>query len=297
MAQRSDGANDGEVRGIELSRDALPTRALLALAGGLARYHRHRVLHLSRLADAFAAGRRVVLVGNHALDIVDPLLLLAHVFRELGRAPHFVAHTAWLELPLLRDLADYAQVIASRRPEETLEALRRSGFLMLFPGGNREAVLRHYDESPYQLDWAGRRGFLRLALEADAELIFAAAVGNDEAYYQSKLPTPQALLRVAASERDAARYRGARLGFGLLGPHLLPGLVPLPVRLTHVLSEPLDLGDRERALADPEAFDALHARVWLSCQRFLDHAVAERESDPLDRLVRGGQQRLRSLGL
>jgi hypothetical protein len=63
-----------------------------------------------------------------------------------------------------------------------------------------------------------------------------------------------------------------------------------------VLSEPLDLGDRERALADPEAFDALHAQVWLSCQRFLDRAVAERDTDPVDRLVREGQQRLRALG-
>jgi hypothetical protein len=239
----------------------------------------------------------VVLVGNHALDIVDPLLLHARVFRDLGRAPHFVAHTAWLELPLLRELADFAQVIASRQPEVTLDALRRSGFLMLFPGGNREAALRHYDESPYQLDWEGRKGFLRLALEADADLIFAAAVGNDEAYYQSKLPTPEALLRVVAANGDASRYRGARLGFGLLGPHLVPGLLPLPVRLTHVLSEPLDLGDRERALADPEAFDALHAQVWLTCQRFLDRAVAERDTDPVDRLVREGQQRLRALGL
>ena len=287
-----------DVSGIEIEDDAWATRAFLAFADALARYHRHRVLHLSRLGRVFAADRRVVLVGNHALDIVDPLLLLATVYRELGRVPHFIGHTAWLELPILREVSRRFQVIPSRNHDDALAGLRRSGFLMLFPGGNREAAMRRYDEQPYRLGWQDRKGFLRLALEADAELLFAASVGNDEAYYQSRLPTPQALLRLAAAE-SASRYRGARLGFGLLGPHLVPGLLPLPVRLTHLISRPLDLGDRERALRDPDALDALHGRVWDECQRFLDDAVARRErySDPLDRLVRDGQRRLRALGL
>ncbi len=283
--------------GIDIDRDAWATRAFLALADALARYHRHRVVHLEHLARVFDTGRRAVLVGNHALDIVDPLLLLAHVYRELGRAPHFVGHEAWARLPLLRDVARRFQVIPARRPAETLDALRRSGFLMLFPGGNREAAMRSYRDAPYRLDWEGRQGYLRLALEGDAELVFAAAIGNDDAYYQSRLPTPELLLRWV-NRGDASRYRGARLAFGMLGPHLVPGLVPLPVRLTHVLSEPIDLGDRERALREPAAFDALHERVWAECQRFLDAQLAarERHSDRLDRWVRAGERRLRSLG-
>lgn len=286
-----------EIEGIEIERDAWATRAFLAFAGGLARYHRHRVLHLGRLARAFDAGRRVVLIGNHALDIVDPLLLLAAVYRRLGRAPHFIGHRAWFELPILRDIAQRFQVIPAREPDQTLAALRRSGFLALFPGGNREAALRRYRDAAYRLDWRERKGFLRLALEADAEIFFAAAVGNDEAYFQSRLPIPASLLRLATG--DAERYRGARLGFGLLGPHLVPGLLPLPVRLLHAISRPLDLGDRDAALADPAVFDALHARLWAECQRFLDSVVAQREryADPLDRWVRGGERRLRSLGL
>jgi len=285
--------------GIAIDRQAWATRAFLALADGLAAYHRHRVVHLERLANLFAADRRVVLVGNHALDIVDPLLLLATVFRELGRAPHFIGHEAgWFRIPLLREISRRFHVIPSRRPEETVAALRRSGFLMLFPGANREAAMRSYRDEPYRLKWEGRKGFLRVALEADAEVLFVAAVGNDDAYYQSRLPTPEAILRLA-NAGDASRYRGARLTFGLLGPHLVPGVWPLPVRLTHVVSRPLDLGDRTAALGDEAALDALHARVWAECQRFLDGAVArrERDSDWLDRLVRDGQQRLRAVGL
>jgi 1-acyl-sn-glycerol-3-phosphate acyltransferase len=285
--------------GVRIDPFDWPTRSFLALAGLLARYHRHRVVHLERLARSFADGRRVLLVGNHALDIVDPLLLLATVFRRLGRVPHFVGHeNGWFRVPLLREVARRYQVIPSRRPEETIAALRRDGFVMLYPGANREAALRSYHDRPYRLEWEGRLGFLRVALEADAEIHFVAALGCDEAYYQSRLPTSRAILALA-NAGDGERYRGARLGFGLLGPHLVPGFLPLPVRITHLVSQRLDLGDRERARRDPAALAELHARVWQGCQAFLDAAVRRRSrhSDPLDRAVRAAQRRLRALGV
>src|SRR5262249_38228028 len=77
------------VTGAAIDRDAWPTRAFLGAADMLARYHRHQVVHLARLRRLFRSGRRVLLVGNHALDIVDPLLLLATVFRKLQRVPRF----------------------------------------------------------------------------------------------------------------------------------------------------------------------------------------------------------------
>ena len=98
---------------------------------------------------------------------------------------------------------------------------------------------------------------------------------------------------------DDDRYRGMPLHVGLLGLHLVPGLFPLPVRMTHVISEPLDLGDRDRARRDPRALADLHARVWSECQHFLDRAVARRArwADPLDDAVRGIERLLQRLGL
>jgi len=81
--------------------------------------------------------------------------------------------------------------------------------------------------------------------------------------------------------------------------HLVPGLLPFPVRLTHVIAKPLDLGDRERAQRDPEALAALHGRVWDDCQRFLDRVVANRAryTDALDRSIRGAERLLERIGL
>ena len=78
------------VAGAAIDPDAWPTRAFLGAADMLGRYHRHQVVHLERLRRLLRSGHRVLLVGNHALDIVDPLLFLATVFRKLQRVPHFV---------------------------------------------------------------------------------------------------------------------------------------------------------------------------------------------------------------
>jgi 1-acyl-sn-glycerol-3-phosphate acyltransferase len=273
-------------------------RGGLSLAGALGRYHRHRVLHLERLERLFENGRRVILIGNHSLDVVDPTLLLAEVYARTGRLPHFIGHEAWFRVPVLREFARHFHVIPARRPEETVEALREHGFLMLYPGGVRESGMRDYHREPYTLQWQERTGYLRLALEADAEIVFVAAVGSDEAYYQSRLPTPGALVRTL-NGGDDARYRGLRLRFGAAGPHLLPGLLPFPVRITHQVSEPLDLGDRRLALRDPEALEELHHRVWITCQRFLDAAVARRHhhGDLLDGGIRSLQRVLQQLGV
>jgi hypothetical protein len=109
---------------------------------------------------------------------------------------------------------------------------------------------------------------------------------------------PDALTRLV-NGGDGDRYRGMRLAFGVLGAHLVPGLFPLPVRLTHVIAKPLDLGDREQARRDPQALEALHARVWSECQQFLDRVVADRErhSDALDGSIRSAQGLLQRLGL
>jgi 1-acyl-sn-glycerol-3-phosphate acyltransferase len=269
------------------------------LADVLGRYHRHQVINLDRLRRLLRSDRRVVLVGNHALDIVDPLLLLATIFRKLHRVPRFIGHqNGWFRVPVLREISARFQIIPSHRPEEAEAALRRDGFLMLYPGAIREAGMRSYRDEPYRLKWEGRTGFLRLALATDAEVVFVAALGSEEAYYQSVLPTPETLIGLI-NGGDGARYRGMRLRFGLLGMHLVPGLLPFPVRLTHVIAKSLDLGDRERAQRDPEALAELHGRVWHDCQRFLDRVVANRAryTDALDRSIRGTERLLERIGL
>src|SRR5262249_15306954 len=166
--------------------EAWPTRAFLVLADVLGRYHRHQVVNLTRLRRLLRSDRPVLLVGNHALDIVDPLLLLATILRKLHRVPRFIGHqNGWFNVPVLREISARLQIIPSHSRKEGGAALRGARFLMLSRGAPREAGMRSYGDEPYRLKWEGRTGFLRLALATDAEVLFVAALGSDEAYYQS----------------------------------------------------------------------------------------------------------------
>jgi len=273
-------------------------RPFLAAASVLARYHRHTIRHLDRLGRLLDEGRRVIVVSNHALDLIDPLLFVAALCEQYHRIPHFIGHENFIfRMPLVREVAERWHVLPARRPADTSQALRRDRFLMLFPGAGTEALVRDYVREPYTLKWKDRTGFLRLALEQDAEVVFVATVGNDHMYYQSRWPMPKPLL-AAYNAGDSQRYRGARLQFGLIGPHVLPAIFPLPVRLSHVVAPPLDLGDRKAALSDPRRLEALHAHVWAHCQRFLSQAVRREQAraDLLDRGIRGAHSLLHLLG-
>ncbi len=278
-------------------RDPL-TRGMLAIGEVLTRYHRHSVVGLERLGRLFEQRRRVILVGNHVLDVVDPYLFVQAVYARYGVVPVAMGHRTWFSMPVLRDVTTRYGVIPSRDPEAAARAVRDGGLMMLFPGAVREAAMRDMAREPYRLKWEGRSGFLRLALEHDAELVFFGAVGSEEMYYQSRVRLPD-LLTGILSEGKTARYSGLRLSFGVLGPHLLPGVLPFPTKITHVVSEPIDLGDRARALGDRAAFEALHARVTAACQSELDRAVAEHGHSAalVDRGVRASHALLRRIGL
>jgi hypothetical protein len=147
--------------------------------------------------------------------------------------------------------------------------------LMLYPGSGSEAARRDYFAEPYSLKWENRFGFLRLALRYDAEIVFVGAVGIDEMYYQSRREIPPWLLR----RFSADRYRGSHLQFGLLGPHLLPTVLPLPVQITHVVSRPFDLGDREAARHSRSALAELQRHIWDQSQSLLTRCTRATHTD------------------
>lgn len=262
-------------------------RAMIGIGDALRIYHRHRVEGLEHLRTALATGRPVVLVGNHCLDLVDPLMLNVAVYRDLGRVLRYIGHgNLFFTLPILRTLAPIWGLIPNRHVELADTVLREERALMLYPGSGTEAILRSYRREPYRLKWFGKLGFVELAARHHAELLFVAGVGIDELYYQTNVPTPATLVRVT-NAGDDAYYRGARIQLGAAGPHLFPGIAPLPVRVTHVISPPLAL-DPMLDPGDRGAVERAQLALWSECQAFLDRAIAARRSDPVDAICRGG---------
>jgi 1-acyl-sn-glycerol-3-phosphate acyltransferase len=275
---------------------AWANRVMQAAGGTLRAYHRHRVEGLAHLTGALDAREPVLLVGNHCLDLVDPLMLTVALYEATGRVLRFIVHgNIFFKTPGLRTLAPIWGLIPNRRPELADAALRDEGLLMLYPGSGTEAILRSYRREPYRLKWDGKLGFVELAARHRAQLLFVAAIGIDELYYQTDVPMPASMIRYG-NAGDADYYEGARVQIGAAGIHLLPGIWPLPVRVTHVISPPLalpsDLDPDDRA-----ALARTQVRLWAESQAFLDAALAVRTSDFLDRTCRGAMRWLERLGV
>jgi hypothetical protein len=73
---------------------------------------------------------------------------------------------------------------------------------------------------PYRLKWYGR-GFVELALRSQATLLFVAAVGIDEMFYQTDIRVPSALFGLVDGTYLES-YRGLRFELGSAGLHLIP---------------------------------------------------------------------------
>lgn len=277
--------------------ESLVNRATLAIGEALRVYHRHHVRGMRHLVKALAADRPVIIVGNHCMDIVDPLMLAVAVYRATGRILRFVAHgKVFFERPVLRELCRHWGFVPNGRIDHADSALQSEGALVIYPGGASEAILRSYRNEPYRLKWGGRLGFVELALRRRATVLFVAGVGIDELYFQTRIPIPPPLLKYGTG--DPGHYRGARFGLGATGLHLLPGLTPLPVRVTHVFSPALCI-DYSADPSDGQVLERIQRRVWARCQRALNAAVAarHRDSDFVDAVCRHALSTLQRVGL
>lgn len=182
-------------------------------------YHRHRIYGL----DHIPLQGRALIVVNHSFATYDILLLAAAIMKYTNRVPRSLGDRLLFKLPILskwvQEMGIVEGTMHSARP-----LLEKEQLTLVAPGGMREA-LRPTTER-YQLRWAKRRGFCRLALQTQSPIILAACPGADDLYtvYSNKL--------------TKLAYQSLKFPLPIIrgwGPTLLPR----PVQLTHVLSKPI----------------------------------------------------------
>jgi 1-acyl-sn-glycerol-3-phosphate acyltransferase len=213
----------------------------------------------------------VLLVGNHSGGNVAPdtLVLVAAFIRRFGaRRPFFqLAHRLVTAAPWLVLLRRYGTVTAS--PENARAALRAGAAVLVYPGGDWEAHRPVWQG--HRVDFHGRHGFVRLALETGAPLVPVVAIGGQE--------TALFLSRGAGLARRLDLHRRLRLDVVPVSIALPWGLdigdvfghVPLPAKITIEVLEPIDVAARFGDDVD-RAYDDIVAAM----QATLDRLAAER---------------------
>jgi len=246
-------------------RRTLPAMRLLADI-----YHRAEVRELKNIP----AEGPVLLVGNHSGGtlIADTFVFAQAFYDYFGplRRFHQLAHDLVFKLPGARaSLSRYGTVPAS--PQNMAHALERDAALLVYPGGDHESYRPSWESS--KVDFAGRQGWARLAIEHGVPVVPIVAIGGQETALflgqgrqLAKLLRLNQLLRVKVFPAQVAPP------FGLTFMDL-PGRVPLPAKITVRALPRIDL--KQRLGPNPNEEDA-YELVTGAMQRALDKLAEER---------------------
>jgi len=209
-------------------------RHALTVLRGMARFHRHRVLNL----DAIPKTGPCLLVVNHSLATYDISLLGLRIYEKSGRFIRGLGDRAIFKTPVISQVAHQFGVVPGS-PDSGLNLLNQGHLVVVAPGGMREAIRSTKDR--YQIVWRGRKGFAKLAIQAQCPIVLAACPRADDIY------------RVRESRFTRSVYKYLKLpvpvvtGFG-------PTLIPKPVPLTHILSPIIRPPPRDSAESEIRAF-------------------------------------------
>jgi 1-acyl-sn-glycerol-3-phosphate acyltransferase len=225
--------------------------------------------------DNLPPGRALV-VGTHNGGFIAPDMfsLMVGFWKHFGaeRQAYGLAHDFVFRLPWAgRWLAKLGAVPASQGNAQRL--LERDHAVLVYPGGDRDAYKPFRER--HQVKFAGRRGFIRLALRTQAPIVPVISVGAHEVFY---ILTDGADL----AERFGLKKRfrmdvlpiSLALPWGVSVGAMAP-FIPVPTKIRVRVLPPIDLKLPAKAADDDGAVQAAMDRVQGGMQAALDALVAE----------------------
>jgi 1-acyl-sn-glycerol-3-phosphate acyltransferase len=255
---------DLDERDPDYIRDSLPRLWLLASL-----YFRGEVRGLGNIPEEGP----VLLVGNHSGGNLTPdthvFTLAFCAYFGVERRFYQLAHNLVLSMPGLGALRKYGTVAAS--PENAQKALESGAALLVYPGGDYEVHRPSWERN--RVDFGGRKGFIRLALEHDVPIVPVVSVGGQETAlflsrgdWLARLLGLDRLFRLKVLPISLAPPWGLNVGDML-------GHLPLPAKLTVETLPPIHL--REEFGPDPDP-DEIYDHLMRLMQETLDALASER---------------------
>jgi 1-acyl-sn-glycerol-3-phosphate acyltransferase len=257
-------AADLDERDPDYIRESLPGLWLLASI-----YFRADVRGLGNIPEEGP----VLLVGNHSGGNLTPdtgvFTLAFSTYFGVERAFYQLAHNLVLSMPGLGMLRKYGTVAAS--PENARKALRAGAAVLVYPGGDYEVHRPIWER--HRVDFDGRKGWLRLALQEKVPIVPVVAVGGQEtSIFLSRGEWLARALNLDRMFRLKVLPISLALPWGLNVGDML-GHVPLPAKITVEALPPIDL--HEEFGPEPDV-DEAYDHVLRLMQETLDALAAER---------------------
>jgi 1-acyl-sn-glycerol-3-phosphate acyltransferase len=256
-AQRQVPAADLDERDPDYIRETLPR---LWLAASL--YFRARVRQLENIPEEGP----VLLVGNHSGGNLTPdtsvFTLAFSTYFGVERRFHQLAHNLVLSTPGLGWLRKYGTVAAT--PANAERALDAGAALLVYPGGDYEVHRPTWESA--KVDFAGRKGFIRLAKQKGVPIVPVVSVGGQETALF--LTRGEGLAKALGLDR---MFRLKVLPISLSLPWILNvgdmlGHIPLPAKITVEVLPAIDVSELDL----DEAYDLVVDRMQATLTRLQD---------------------------
>jgi 1-acyl-sn-glycerol-3-phosphate acyltransferase len=255
---------DLDERDPDYIREQLPLMWLLASI-----WYRGEVRGLGNVPDQGP----VLLVGNHSGGNMTPdtivFTLAFNTYFGVERAFYQLAHNLVLSMPGLGRLRKFGTVAAS--PANARKALQSGAALLVYPGGDYEVHRPTWQRN--RVDFDGRKGFIRLALQENVPIVPVVSIGGQEtALFITRGERLARLLALDRLFRLKVVPISLALPWGVNFGDML-GHIPLPAKITIETLPPLDL--RAEFGDDPNLDEIYHHLIRLM-QDTLDALGAER---------------------
>jgi 1-acyl-sn-glycerol-3-phosphate acyltransferase len=202
-------------------------------------YFRGEVRGLDNIPDEGPS----LLVGNHSggTMIADTFVLAGEFYAHFGpeRRFHQLAHDIAARVPAT-GISRWGTVAAS--PDNARKAFDKGAPVLVYPGGDYETFRPTWHSD--RIEFGGRTGFVKLALERGVPIVPVVAVGGQET---ALFVTRGERAAKATGWADLTRIKVLPVAFAPpFGVSLLdlPGRLPLPAKITVEVLPPIDLVDR-----------------------------------------------------
>lgn len=231
-------------------------------------WHRAEVRGLDRIPEGGS-----LVVGNHSGGITPPdAPIFATAFCSyfgVERPVFLLSHDTVMKYPGSGFMRKWGMMPASRA--NVSMALSRGATVVVFPGGDYD-VSRPTSQRNV-IDFGGRKGFIRTALEHEVPIVPLVSVGAQESQWfisrGERLARFMQLDKVLRAKIMPVSF-GFPFGISLGG---FPPNIPLPSKITTEVLDPID----PASFGKRPDIDQIYRHVTETMQRALDELAAERK--------------------
>ncbi len=252
--------------------DELLARAVETIGPALDFWFQPEVRGLERVPEGSA-----LMVSNHSGGSMSPdsFVLGVALYRARGIAavPYWLAHDMVVRLPLFRQVVQFGVVRASSTMAHAVfEAGRK---VLVYPGGEQD-TLRPWSQRD-RIHFAGRTGYIRLALRERVPIVPVVVAGAHEVFVV--LRGGERLSRLFATDKlFRVKTWPITLSFPWgVTPGPPPVYLPFPVRMLIELLDPIEFERSGPEAAEDDAWvRECDRRVRADMQRALVRLASER---------------------